>query len=352
MKKILVTGTAGFIGYHLAKKLLENDFDVFGIDSINDYYDINLKYARLENTGISGSNRSKNNEHKGSNSDRIKFGTEITSTKYSNYRFMRLDISNKRKIFKLFEKEKFDYVVHLAAQAGVRYSIENPDIYIQSNIIGFFNIIEACRQFTVDKLLYASSSSVYGNNIKIPFSTEDKTDAPVSLYAATKKSNELIAHAYSNLYQISTIGLRFFTVYGSWGRPDMSPIIFADAILQGKPLTVFNGGEMERDYTHISDITEGILKLIQTHSSDNKKYQVFNLGNGNPVNLLEFIITLEKYLGKKAILKFSPMQPGDVKKTWADTNALAAYCDFRPKISVDQGIREFTEWYTNYTLSV
>jgi len=239
-------------------------------------------------------------------------------------------------------------VIHLAAQAGVRYSIENPDLYIQSNIIGFFNILEACRKFPVKKLMYASSSSVYGNNTKTPFSTDDKTDEPLSLYAATKKSNELMAHAYSHLYQIPTIGLRFFTVYGSWGRPDMSPILFADAITKGKSLKVFNNGEMERDFTHINDIVEGIHRIIKTDFSMHGNYKIFNIGNGNPINLLRFIRTLENHLGQKAKLQFLPMQLGDVKKTWADTSQLSEYFNYKPNTSIDDGIKEFAFWFRDY----
>lgn len=346
MTKILITGTAGFIGFHLVKRLLIENFDVYGIDNINDYYDINLKYARLSETGISAFG---NNKINGSQIFKeIKSGEEIISNRHSNYRFKRLDVQDKMVLFELFATEKFDHVIHLAAQAGVRYSIENPDLYIQSNIIGFFNILEACRKFPVKKLMYASSSSVYGNNSKSPFSTDDKTDEPLSLYAATKKSNELMAHAYSHLYQIPTIGLRFFTVYGSWGRPDMSPIIFADAITKGKSLKVFNNGEMERDFTHINDIVEGIHRIIKTDFPIQENYKVFNIGNGNPINLLRFIRILENHLGQKAKLQFLPMQMGDVKKTWADTSQLSEYFNYKPNTSIDEGIKEFAFWFREY----
>ena len=346
MEKILITGSAGFIGYHLVNKLLKENFEVYGIDNINDYYDVNLKYARLAETGISAN---ENGNLKGNQQYKeIKFGEEIYSTVNTNYLFKRVDVQNKKLLFELFAAEKFDYVIHLAAQAGVRNSIENPDIYIQSNIIGFFNILEACRTFPVKKLLYASSSSVYGNNTKIPFSTNDKTDEPISLYAATKKTNELLAYAYSHLYQISTIGLRFFTVYGSWGRPDMSPILFADAISQGIPVKVFNNGEMKRDFTHVSDIIEGLYRILQSKKPHEKKHQLFNIGNGNPVDLLEFIRTIEKHLGQKAELQFLPMQPGDVKQTWADISNLEEFCNYKPKTCLDEGIKEFVDWYLEY----
>lgn len=346
--KILITGTAGFIGFHLVKRLLTENFNIFGIDNINNYYDINLKYARLAETGILGSKQINKNRNESDFFKEIEFGEIINSGQYSNYRFQRADVQDKKFLFELFASEKFDYVIHLAAQAGVRYSIENPDLYIQSNIIGFFNILEACRQFPVKKLLYASSSSVYGNNSKIPFSTNDKTDEPASLYAATKKSNELMAHAYSHLYQIPTIGLRFFTVYGSWGRPDMSPILFADAITKGNVLKVFNNGEMERDFTHINDIVEGIYRIIKTDFTIQENYQIFNIGNGNPINLLRFIRTLENQLGQKAKLQFLPMQLGDVKKTWADISQLFECFNYKPNISIDEGIKEFVIWYRDY----
>lgn len=347
MEKILITGSAGFIGYHLTKLLLKNNFEIYGIDNINDYYDINLKYARLAETGIVSDNSEKHIA--GSTIKDIEFGKEVNSYLDSNYRFCRIDIQDKASLFKLFETEKFDYVVHLAAQAGVRYSIENPDVYIHSNIVGFHNMLEACRQFPVKKLLYASSSSVYGNNSKIPFSIHDKTDNPVSLYAATKKSNELLAHAYSHLYKITTIGLRFFTVYGSWGRPDMSPILFANAITKGETLKVFNNGNMERDFTHVSDIVEGIYRIIQVaRNQEEVHYRLFNIGNGTPVNLMTFIRTIEKQLGKNANLQFLPMQPGDVRQTWADTAELTAYCNYKPNTSIEEGIKEFTDWYSKH----
>lgn len=347
MTKILITGTAGFIGFHLAKKLIENNYNVWGIDNINEYYDTNLKYARLAETGIF-EHEIKNDSKKDNNFKEISFGIEITSSIYPNYKFIRADLKHKEALFNLFDSENFDYVIHLAAQAGVRFSIENPDEYIQSNIIGFFNILEACRRYPVRKLIYASSSSVYGNNKKIPFSVEDKTDEPVSLYAATKKSNELMAHAYSYLYNIPTIGLRFFTVYGPWGRPDMSPVLFAQAISSDKPIKVFNNGQMERDFTYINDIIEGIFLLLRSRKAIPNNYQIFNIGKGNPVNLLDFIHIIEKYMESKAELCFLPMQPGDVEKTWADTAILKKNYKYEPKTNIDTGIKEFVMWFKEY----
>lgn len=348
MKKILITGAAGFIGFHLVEKLIQENYSVFGIDNINSYYDIRLKYARLAETGIFKTLQNDQSNSENLKFEEIEFGKIIYSNKYSNYRFMRQDIEDRKFLLELFNSEKFDYVINLAAQAGVRYSIENPDPYIHSNIIGFFNILECCRQFPVKKLLYASSSSVYGNNSKTPFSTDDKTDEPISLYAATKKSNELMANAYSHLYGIPTIGLRFFTVYGSWGRPDMSPILFADAITKGEPIKVFNGGEMERDFTHVSDIVEGIYRVLLSDKKLENNYQLFNIGNGNPVNLLDYIKTIEKQMNKKAELLFLPMQLGDVKKTWADIDKLAKYCNYHPSLNINDGIKEFIDWYKKY----
>ncbi|MBV5315326.1 MAG: GDP-mannose 4,6-dehydratase [Prolixibacteraceae bacterium] len=344
MEKILVTGSAGFIGFHLTKKLINSNYQVYGIDNINDYYDVNLKYARLAEMGITPID----SQCEDDNFQKMKWGLEISSKKYNNYRFKRLDIQDKENLLNIFQTEKFDYVINLAGQAGVRYSIENPDVYIQSNIVGFFNILEACRRFKTKKLIYASSSSVYGNNTKIPFSISDKTDEPVSLYAATKKSNELMAHAYSHLYQIPTIGLRFFTVYGSWGRPDMSPILFANAICEGKKLEVFNNGDMERDFTHVSDIVEGIGRVIKISFNNGEFFKLFNIGCGAPENLIKFIKTIEDNLGKKANLQYLPMQPGDVKQTWADTNELTEYCNYKPSTSIDEGIKEFISWYCKF----
>lgn len=348
MTKILVTGAAGFIGFHLVNRLLKEGYQVFGLDNINNYYDVNLKYARLAETGIYSSAESVFNGGEKRKYNEIVFGEMIQSLITSNYRFIRQDIENKSKIDQLFSQEKFDYVVNLAAQAGVRYSIENPDVYIKSNIMGFFNILEACRSYPVKHLIYASSSSVYGANKKVPFSENDRVDNPVSMYAATKKSNELMAYTYSHLYNIPTTGLRFFTVYGPWGRPDMSPILFADAITQNKPIEVFNNGEMLRDFTYIDDIIEGLFRVITTIPNTNPPYRIMNIGNGAPVELMLFIETMEKAFGKKADKIMAPMQAGDVKQTWADTRKLKETVNYEPKTNIEDGIQNFVSWYSSY----
>lgn len=329
--KILVTGTAGFIGFHLAKKLLERGDEVIGLDNINDYYDVNLKYARLGELGIDKKDLADN---------RL-----ATSNKYPKHKFVKMDLADKEQIENLFKNEKFDAVCNLAAQAGVRYSIENPDAYIHSNIIGFMNILECCRHYGVQNLCYASSSSVYGLNTKQPFSTTDKTDTPISLYAATKKSNELMAHTYSHLYGIKTTGLRFFTVYGPWGRPDMSPMLFADAITQDREIKVFNHGDMSRDFTYIDDIVDGIINVIDNPS---EKYSVYNIGNNTPVQLLDFIATIEDNFGKTAKKIFMDMQPGDVKSTYADIDDLSRDFNYKPDTSLADGIGEFVKWYRGF----
>jgi len=330
--KILVTGTAGFIGFHLAKKLLERGDEVIGIDNINDYYDVNLKYARLHKLGI---DRSK-----------IEDNILIESSIYPKHKFIKADLENATALNRLFEAQKFDAVCNLAAQAGVRYSIENPHAYIQSNVVGFMNILEACRNYGVRNLSYASSSSVYGLNESQPFKTTDKTDTPISLYAATKKSNELMAHTYSHLYGIQTTGLRFFTVYGPWGRPDMAPMLFADAISNDRAIKVFNHGKMSRDFTYIDDIVDGIIKVIDNPSN----YNVYNIGNNAPVSLMEFIETLEDALGKKAEKNFMPMQPGDVESTYADTQDLIDDFGYKPNTKLSDGIGEFVKWYIEFYL--
>ncbi|WP_417328586.1 NAD-dependent epimerase [Halarcobacter sp.] len=328
--KILVTGTAGFIGFHLAKKLLERGDEVVGLDNINDYYDVNLKYARLNELGISQNETTSNKL--------------IKSDKYPNHKFIKMDLSNTNDINALFEKEKFDAVCNLAAQAGVRYSLENPHAYIDSNIKGFLNILEACRNFNVKNLSYASSSSVYGLNKSQPFKTTDKTDTPISLYAATKKSNELMAHTYSHLYGIQTTGLRFFTVYGPWGRPDMAPMLFADAITNDRPIKVFNHGNMSRDFTYIDDIVEGIIKVIDNPTT----YNVYNIGNNAPVSLMEFIETLENSIGKEATKNFMPIQDGDVESTFADVNDLIKDFNYKPNTNLRDGIGNFIKWYKGF----
>ena len=325
--KILVTGTAGFIGYHLAKKLLERGDEVIGLDNINDYYDVNLKYARLNELGIK--------------QEKIEENRLAISTTYPKHKFIKANLEDSETINRLFQTEKFDAVCNLAAQAGVRYSLENPHAYIQSNIVGFMNILEACRNYNVKNLAYASSSSVYGLNKSQPFKTTDKTDTPVSLYAATKKSNELMAHTYSHLYNIQTTGLRFFTVYGPWGRPDMAPMLFADAITNDRAINVFNHGKMSRDFTYIDDIVDGVIKVIDNPS----KFAVYNIGNNAPLSLMEFIETLEKALGREAKKNFMEMQLGDVESTYADTTPLVEDFGYKPDTKLVDGIAKFVEWY-------
>ncbi|MDF2849823.1 MAG: UDP-glucuronate 5-epimerase [Sphingobacterium multivorum] len=336
-KKILVTGAAGFIGFHLVKRLVEQGNVVVGLDNINDYYDVNLKYARLNELGID-------------RSEAEQFNHKVTSSIHSNLTFLRMNLEDREQLPALFQVESFDAVINLAAQAGVRYSLENPMAYVDSNLVGFVNILECCRHNKVGHLVYASSSSVYGENGKVPFSEDDRVDYPVSLYAATKKANELMAHTYSHLYQIPTSGLRFFTVYGPWGRPDMAPILFASAITEDRPIKVFNNGEMSRDFTYIDDIVQGIIITLNnppTMDHGQAYYQVLNIGNGSPVSLMEFIETLEINLGKVADKNMLPMQPGDVPRTWADTAHLNAL-GYRSTTAIKTGVAEFVKWYNNY----
>lgn len=345
-QKILVTGTAGFIGFHLAKKLLERGDEVTGIDNINDYYDVTLKYARLAETGIS---REAETWYK-----------PVKSTKYPNYTFIRMNLEDNEQLSELFTSGKFDKVCNLAAQAGVRYSLENPHTYINSNIIGFLNILEGCRHNNIKHLVYASSSSVYGNNTKIPLSTLDSVDHPISLYAATKKSNELMAHTYSHLFGFPTTGLRFFTVYGPWGRPDMALFLFTKAIMEDKPIKVFNFGKMVRDFTYIDDIVEGVIRVLDTPSrkredtdndpsqSQTAPFKVYNIGNSSPVGLMDYIKVIEQKLGKEAKKEFLPMQPGDVPRTEADVTDLVQDMGYKPSTTVEEGIGRFIEWYEKY----
>jgi UDP-glucuronate 4-epimerase len=346
-KTVLVTGAAGFIGFHLSTLLIESGMKVIGLDIVNNYYSVDLKYDRLKQLGINI--RENKNEQC------------FQSSIYDSYIFYRTDLQQKEQIFSIFNTHKPDVVVNLAAQAGVRYSITNPDAYINSNIIGFLNIIEACRNFPVEHLVYASSSSVYGLNSTIPFSVNDAVDHPISLYAASKKSNELMAHTYSYLFGIPTTGLRFFTVYGSWGRPDMALFLFTDAIINDKPLYMFNNGDMIRDFTYVKDIVKSISLLIKKPPKKNNylsnlnspgksiaPYQVFNIGNSNPVNLKDFISEIEKQLNKKAYIINSPMQQGDVKITHADVTDLVDYIGFSPDTSIKDGISAFITWYRNY----
>jgi len=332
--KILVTGAAGFIGYHLVKNLIEDNHEVIGLDNINDYYSTNLKFDRLNELGI--------------NKDSAKDFLNLNgSNLFQNFKFIRMNLEDRDNLPKLFKNQKFNVVCNLAAQAGVRYSIKNPETYIDSNIVGFLNILECCRNYNIKKLVYASSSSVYGNNEKIPFDETDNTDKPISLYAASKKSNELMAHTYSHLFKFETIGLRFFSVYGSWGRPDMAYYLFADAITKDKPIKVFNNGELSRDFTHINDIIEVVKSTILDHSVKSL-HEIYNLGNNSPIVLSKFIEIIEKYLGKKAIKKMLPMQDGDVKKTWASISKITKDYNFQNNVSIDKGIEEFINWFKVY----
>lgn len=335
--KILVTGAAGFIGSGLMAALAGRGDEVVGIDNLNDYYDVRLKYARLAENGFRGDGED---------------GREETSGIFKNCRFVRMSICDKAALDGLFERERFDKVVNLAAQAGVRYSITNPYAYLESNLAGFLNILEACRNFGVGHLVYASSSSVYGLNDKAPFSEDDKTDCPVSLYGATKKTNELMAHSYSKLYGFASTGLRFFTVYGPWGRPDMSPMLFASAIAKGEPIKVFNGGDMIRDFTYIDDIVEGTVRVIDhtpmpSECPHNVPAKVYNIGCSNPVRLMDFISEIERVCGRPAKKVFLPMQAGDVYQTDSDTTRLETELGYRPRTCLREGIRRFMEWYNS-----
>lgn len=350
MKKILVTGSAGFIGFHLVNRILkDSQFEVVGLDNINDYYDINLKYDRLAEAGII--------------KEKVEYNKFTFSDKNKLYRFVKLDLADKDNIYGLFDSEKFDFVINLAAQAGVRYSLINPHAYIDSNIIGFLNILEASKNIKVKHLIYASTSSVYGLNGKLPFSETDGTNHPVSLYGATKKSNELMAHAYSHSYNLPTSGLRFFTVYGPWGRPDMALFLFTKAILDNKPIDVYNYGNMQRDFTYVDDIVESIYRLIQVIPTSNNSnwnnlnpnpsssfapYTVFNIGNNKPIELMQYIEQIEIELGTKANKNLLPLQQGDFKASHADSSKLYNSIDFSPNTSIDYGIKEFINWYKKY----
>jgi UDP-glucuronate 4-epimerase len=332
--KVLVTGTAGFIGFHLAGRLLQEGYTVVGLDVVNDYYDVNLKYARLAEHGIDKS--------------QIIYNQLIQSRKFDKYSFIQLDLADHDTVVEFIQEQQFDYVVNLAAQAGVRYSLENPRAYTHSNIDGFLSILEGCRYSGVKHLVYASTSSVYGLNTEMPLSEDQKTDKPMALYAATKKANELMAHSYSHLFKLPTTGLRFFTVYGPWGRPDMALFLFADAILQDKPINVFNHGNMVRDFTYVDDIVESITRLIPKPAPENQDKvpcQVFNIGNSSPVKLMAYIEALEEVLGKTAQKNFMDIQAGDVPATHADITKLEEYVNFRPKTSVEDGVNRFVNWY-------
>jgi len=346
--KILVTGTAGFIGYHMAQRLIARGHEVVGLDSINDYYDPAIKYARLDKTGIKR--------------DNVAYNKLLSSSTFDNYQFVQLNLEDKSKIDTLFESQRFDKVCHLAAQAGVRYSLINPQAYIDSNIVGFQHILEACRHHDIQHLAYASSSSVYGLNESMPFSTRDNVDHPVSLYAASKKSNELMAHTYSHLFGLPTTGLRFFTVYGPWGRPDMALFLFTKAILDDRPIDVFNYGNMQRDFTYIDDIAEGIVRVINNPpegnpswsgkmpdpSSSKAPYKIYNIGNSTPVKLMDFIEAIEQALDKTAQKNMMPIQPGDVPATWADVTDLSEDLDYQPSTPIHEGVNRFIAWYKEY----
>ena len=336
VKKILVTGAAGFIGYHLIKALLNQGHSVLGLDNINDYYDTKLKFARLEQLGI--------------NNDKAKKFDFLSKSDLfgEEFQFVRLDLEDSNSLSKLFLTFNFDIVCNLAAQAGVRYSIDNPSAYTSSNIVGFLNILECCRHNNIKRLVYASSSSVYGNSKLIPFNEKDNVDKPISLYAATKKSNELMAHTYSHLYGMETIGLRFFTVYGPWGRPDMAYFLFTDAILNNRSIKVFNNGKLSRDFTYIDDIVNGVISTLLNDSKNENLYKLYNIGNGKPVNLLDFINTIEEIIGVKAIKNMMPMQIGDVNQTFANTNHLEQDYMYKSNVNIRHGIQEFVSWYRRF----
>ncbi len=334
---ILITGNAGFIGFHLFKLLAEQGYDIYGIDSINSYYDVNLKKMRLNECGIYD----------------MVYGKEIVSKRYPNCRFRQADLCDKAEMEDIFRHYRFDCIINLAAQAGVRYSLTHPETYVENNVVGFLNLLEFCRKHSCSKLIYASSSSVYGNSPDVPSRETQPVDHPVSLYAATKKSNELMAFTYSYLYGIQTIGLRFFTVYGPYGRPDMAPMLFAKAILHDTPIKIFNHGKLSRDFTYIDDITNGILKIVAHPgivNTDTKEAPsvIYNIGCGTPVNLMDFICLLEKHLEKPAQKEYTDMQPGDVYQTWADTTKLKNDYRYSPCTPLETGIKQFTAWYKEY----
>ncbi len=346
--KILVTGTAGFIGFHLVNRLVADGHQVVGLDSINNYYDVSLKIARLEAAGVPR--------------NRIAYREFVQSERHENYHFIQLKLEDAANLQSLFREQGFTHVVNLAAQAGVRYSLRNPTAYIQSNVVGYMNLLECCRMNEVAHLVYASSSSVYGLNEHVPFRTTDSVDHPVSLYAATKKTNELLAHSYSHLYGLPTTGLRFFTVYGPWGRPDMAYFLFTQAILEGNPINVFNHGHMSRDFTYVDDIVEGVVLTLQKppekdptwsakqplSDSSSAPYRIYNIGNNAPVSLSQFIETIEQKLGKVAEKIFLPLQPGDVESTYADSSALMRTTGYQPNTSLTEGIGHFVDWYLDY----
>lgn len=335
-KTILVTGAAGFIGYHLCEVLLKTGHNVIGLDNINDYYDVNLKYARLQLLGI----ERKNAEVYNAISNSTIWGSQM--------QFIHMNLEDRKALPKIFKEFKFDLVCNLAAQAGVRYSLENPEAYIDSNINGFLNVLECCRHHSVKRLVYASSSSIYGNSDKVPFNESDNVDNPISLYAATKKSNELMAYTYSHLYGIETISLRFFTVYGPWGRPDMAMFLFTDAIINKRPIKVFNNGDLSRDFTYIDDIVVGVVATLLEDSKDKSLYKLYNIGNSTPIQLMDFINAIENNIGIVAKKEMLPMQAGDVHQTWADVSKLQNDYNYKPNTSVDKGVESFVDWYKTY----
>lgn len=346
--KVLITGTAGFIGFHLAEQMLKRGDEVVGLDNINNYYSTRLKYDRLKESGIAES--------------LIDWNKEVVSLKYPSYRFIRMNLEDKPELLALCARENFDAIVHLAAQAGVRYSITNPDAYAQSNLISFLNVLEASRHSEIKHLVYASSSSVYGLNATLPFSVKHNVDHPVSLYAASKKANELMAHTYSHLYRVPTTGLRFFTVYGPWGRPDMAYFLFADAITHHHPIQVFNYGQMQRDFTYIDDVVNGIINVVDKPaepcinwdsehpdpSRSTAPYCIYNIGNNSPVPLMKFIREIETCLGHKAVLEMKGNQPGDVTSTWADVDDLIQQFNYKPSTTIESGLQKFSDWYLSY----
>jgi len=331
MKKILVTGIAGFIGYSLTKRFANSQYEIVGIDNINDYYDVELKYARLKDLGLELDNEE---------------NSIVNSSKYSNISFCKLDITNEDILDNLFTKYDFQYVIHLAAQAGVRYSFKYPETYIQSNIIGTFNIFELSKKHSIKHLIYASSSSVYGDNNAKILSTDMCCEAPKNIYAVSKKTNELMAYSYSSLYNMKLTGLRFFTVYGPWGRPDMAPMLFADAITSHKAIKLFNNGDMYRDFTYIDDIVDGISLVLENKSKNN--YNIFNIGNSSPVNIKNFVSIIENEFCKKAIIEYLPMQQGEVKETYADISDMENSFGFSPKVDIQEGVSKFISWYKKY----
>lgn len=332
--KILVTGVAGFIGFHLAKKLLEEGFQIIGLDNLNTYYNVDLKHDRLKELGIP--------------TNSINYNEKVESDSFPGFQFYKFNLEDREFLPKLFASYSFKIVCNLAAQAGVRYSLENPEAYIDSNVVGFLNVLECCRNHNIEHLVYATSSSVYGQNKKVPFSVNDNVDRPISLYAATKKSNELMAYTYSHLFNFKTTGLRFFTVYGPWGRPDMAMFLFTDAISKGKSIKVFNNGNLERDFTFIDDIVDGVMKIVTNGENQKSNYNLYNIGNSKPVKLLDFITEIEDQLGVKAEKEMLPMQAGDVERTWADVSELTKDFGYMPNTSIKEGVGKYIEWYEGY----